>query len=87
MEIWWDRSVEITQDGTFGNHPGVIVVDGAAQEWMLADFSLPWDRNVVTKEDEKVTKYTPMAKEIRKRHSVSTKTVRLVIGCFGVVSG
>ena len=54
---------------------------------MSADFSVPWDKNVVTTEDEKIANYSPLAKEIRKMHRVSTKTVPLVVGCLGVVSG
>ena len=76
------------------NHPEVTVqlvldvVDQVALEWMSTDFSVPWDTNVVTTEDEKIGNYSaPLAKEIRKMHRVSTKAVPLVVGCLGVVSG
>ena len=39
------------------------------------------------KEDEKILNYSPLAKEIRKIHRVSTKTVPVVVGALGVVSG
>ena len=51
------------------------------------DFSVPWDRNVMRKEDEKILNYSPLAKEIRKIHTVSTKIVPVVVGALGVVSG
>ena len=53
------------------------------------DFSVSWDRNVVTKEDEKnhQQNYTPLEKEIRNMHQVSTKIVSLMVGCLDVVSG
>ena len=54
---------------------------------MFVDFLVSWDRNVMTKEDEKITNYTPLEKEIRKMHQVSTKILSLVIGCLDVVSG
>ena len=38
-------------------------------------------------EDEKITKYSLLAKEIRKMHWVSMKIMPLVVGCLGVVSG
>ena len=41
----------------------------------------------MTKEDMKITNYSPLPKEIRKMHQVSTKIVPLVIGCLGMVSG
>ena len=47
---------------------------------MLVDFSVPWDRSMVTKEDTKVTHHSPLLR-------VLTKIVSLMVGCFGVVSG
>ena len=85
VEIWWDRSVETTQKMDH-NRPDVTVVNRVAQEWTFVDFSVPWDKNVVLKENEKVAKYSPLAKEIRKMHRVSTKVVPLVVGCLGVVT-
>ena len=85
VEIWWDRSVETTQRMEH-NRPDVTVLNRAAQEWTFVDFSVPWDKNVVLKENEKVAKYLPLAKEIRKMHRVSTKVVPLVLGCLGVVT-
>ncbi|KXJ09461.1 Retrovirus-related Pol polyprotein from type-1 retrotransposable element R2 [Exaiptasia diaphana] len=85
VEIWWDRGVETTQKMEH-NRPDVTVLNRVAQEWTFVDFSVPWDKNVVLKEDEKVAKYAPLAKEIRKMHRVSTKVVPLVVGCLGVVS-
>ena len=85
VEIWWDRGVETTQKMEH-NRPDVTVLNRAAQEWTFVDFSVPWGKNVVLKENEKVAKYLPLAKEIRKMHRVSTKVVPLVVGCLGVVS-
>ena len=45
VEIWWDRSVETTQK-----------MDPSAKEWTFVGFLFPWDRNILTKEDEKITK-------------------------------
>ena len=41
---------------------------------------------MVVKEEEKIAKYSPLAKEIRKMHRVSTKVVPLVVGSLGIVS-
>ena len=42
---------------------------------------------MVTKEDETITNYSSLAKEIRKICLVLMKIVRLVVGCLGVVYG
>ena len=41
---------------------------------------------MVTKEDEKITNFSPLANEIRKMHQVLIKIVPLVVGCLGVMS-
>ena len=46
---------------------------------MFVDFSVPWDRNVVTKEGGKITNCS-LAKEIRKIHRLSTTIVPFVVG-------
>ena len=52
MGIWKPGEIGVSY------HPDITAVDGTAQEWMFVDFSVPWDRNMVTKEDEKITNYS-----------------------------
>jgi hypothetical protein len=85
-EIWWDRSVETTQKLDH-NRPDVILINRVKKEWLIVDFSVPSDINVVGKEDEKIMKYSPLALDVRKLHRVSTKVIPVVVGAFGVVSG
>ena len=85
VEIWWDRSVEAPRKLEH-NRPDITVLDRVARRWTFVDFSVPWDKNVVSKEDEKINNYSPLVKEITKLHQVSAKVVPLVVGCFGVVS-
>ena len=68
------------------NRPDITVLDHTSKYWTFVDFSVPWDRNIQLKEDEKIERYSPLAKEIRKMHGVSTSVVPLVIGSLGVVS-
>jgi D-alanine-D-alanine ligase-like ATP-grasp enzyme len=68
------------------NRPDVTIVDHTSKVWTFVDFSVPWDKTVVTKEDEKVTHYTPLTVEIRKMHKVSTKIIPIVVGSLGTVS-
>ena len=48
----------------------------------LVDFSVPMDKNVVNKEDEKVEKYLKLAQEIRKMHKVNTELIPVVIWVY-----
>ena len=68
------------------NRPDVVVVDRAKKHWVIVDFAVPWDANILRKEDEKITKYSPLASEVRRMHGVTTRIVPIVVGAMGVVS-
>ena len=88
VEIWWDRKVD-TAKGLECNRPDVVVFDwrGNKAECLIVDFAVPWDANVVKTEKEKVTKYAPLATEVRKCHpGMVTRVIPVVVGCLGVVS-
>ena len=85
FEIWWDRPVE-TANKLDHNRPDVVLIDRRKKHWTIIDFSVPNDKNVVTKEEEKIDKYTKLGYEIRKLHKVSTNLVPLVVGALGTVS-
>ena len=85
VEIWWDRAVETTKQLEH-NRPDVVVVDRVGKRWVFVDFSVPWDKNVWVKENDKVGKYSPLALEVRRMHGVDTRVVPIVVGSLGVVS-
>ena len=84
-KIWWDRSVQTTKPFDH-NRPDMVVVDREQKRWILVDFAVPWYRNVVVKEGEKITKYFPLAGELRKMHGVATKVIPIVVGSLGIVT-
>ena len=84
-EIWWDRPVE-TANKLDHNRPDVILINRVLKEWIIIDFSVPWDKNVRNKENEKMCAYNPLAREVRRLHNVSTKVIPIVVGALGVVS-
>ena len=71
-EIWWDRTVETTTKMEH-NRPDVVVLDRVGKRWDLVDFSVPWDRNVWRKENEKMEKYGPLAREVKRVHGGCNK--------------
>jgi len=68
------------------NRPDVVVVDREEKRWLIVDFAVPSDRNVTAKEEEKITKYSPLAHQVRKLYRVSTSIVPIVVGSLGVVT-
>ena len=84
-EIWWDKKVE-TPKVLEANRPDLICIDKEEKQWLILDFSVPNDINILNKEKEKIEKYTPLAYEIRKMCGVTTKIIPLVVGSLGAVS-
>ena len=85
FEIWWDRPIETTVKLEH-NIPDVILINRQHKEWTIVEFSVPWDKNVFLKEEEKIQKYIPLAKEIHEVHGVSTKIVPIILGSLGTVT-
>lgn len=84
-EVWWDKPVA-TAKRLEHNRPDLVVIDHREKEWKIVDFSVPWDKNVISKEDDKINNYSPLANEVRKMHRVSTRIVPIVVGALGTVS-
>ena len=68
------------------NRHDIIVINQQDNEWIIVEFSVPWDKNVLLKEEEKVNKYIPLAKEIQKVHKVSTRIIPIILGSLGTVT-
>ena len=85
FEIWWNRPV-MTPKKLDHNKPDVILIDKVRKVWTVIDFSVPNDKNVVTKEKEKIDHYRELAKEIRRMYHVKTRVIPIVVGALGVFS-
>ena len=70
FEIWWDRPIETTVKLEH-NRPNMILISQQDKEWTIVEFSVPWDKNVLLKEEEKIQRYITLTKEIRKVHGDS----------------
>ena len=85
-EIWWDRAV-ITTKKMEHNRPDVVVIDRVMRRGWIVDFAVPFDNNVVRKEDEKIYNYENLTTELRGMYGLSTAVVvPIVVGSLGVVS-
>jgi len=84
VEIYWNIPILVAK-ALEHNKPDVVVVDRDAKKWTFVDFSVPMDVNVVKKEDEKVSRYSLLAQEIRKIHKVQTEIIPTIIGALGTV--
>ena len=85
FEIWWDQKV-VTPATLEHSRPDVVVIDHESRKHTFIDFSVPFDPNVVKKEDEKIRNYGRLASEVSRMKKVQVETVPIVVGALGVVS-
>ena len=52
------------------------------RKWQLIDIAIHQDDNIVSKENEKVSKYIDLASIMRTEHKVKTEIVPLAIRAF-----
>ena len=85
FEICWDRTMETTVK-LEDNRLNVILINRQDKAWAIVELSVPWDKNVLLKEEEKIQWYILLAKEICKVHGFSTKIVPIILGSLGAVT-
>ena len=63
----------------------VVVIDREENMWYILDFANPMDHHVKEKKEEKIDKYMDLAAEIRRKFSVKTVIVPIVLGALETV--
>ena len=85
-EIWWDRKLQTSQKMDH-IRPDIVLFNREKKGGCtIVDFSVPWDKNVQKKEQEKVDSYVPLAKDITRVQKMSAKVIPIVVGGMGTVS-
>ena len=82
IELFWNKEINL---GVAENRPDVIVVDKEEKKWTLIDFSVPWDGNVWSKENDKLTKYGPLEAKIQESYQVRTESIPIIVGALGTI--
>ena len=67
---------QVQTDRTMPNNKlNIIIRDSEKWTCVLIDVAIPWDRNVIKKEDEKILKYTDVIIEIWHMWNVNAKVI------------
>ena len=83
-EIWWDRSVE-TPKKLDHNRPDMVLIDKKDKKWLIIDFAVPNDKNILKTCKTKIDKYSELSSQVRKTYHVETKILPLVVGALGAI--
>ena len=73
----WNQQVQ-TDRSIPNNKPDIIIRDNEKGTCMLIDVTISGDRNVITKEAEKVLKYKDLIIEIQRMWNVKLKVIPVI---------
>ena len=77
----WNQQVQ-TDRTIPSSKPDFIMRDNEKGTCMLIDVAISGDRNVITKEAEKILKYKELTTEVQRMWNVKTKVIRVIIGAW-----
>jgi len=81
----WNQQIQ-TDRTIPNNKPDIIIRNNEKGTYMLIDFAISGDRNVIEKEAEKTVKYKDLTTEIQRMWNVKTKVIPVIIGTTGTIS-
>ena len=84
-KLLWDFSIR-TDNHIQANKPDIVVVDKEEKSCLIIDIACPLDRNIKEKEQEKITKYQDLKREIERLWKVRAKVIPVVVGSLGAVT-
>ena len=82
VKILWDFDIRTDRHIT-ARRPDIVVIDKSKKTALVIDIAVPDDRNISTKEHEKITKYQELRVEIARLWNVRVEVVPVVIGALG----
>ena len=85
VEILWDFSIE-SDRGIVYRWPHIVVLEKKEKNALLINIGVPGDVKVEEKEEEKVTKYQCLAREVKRLWQLkSVNVIPVVVGALGTI--
>ena len=85
IELLWDMTLN-TDRQIGANKPDIVIRVKPAQKTYIIDISCPSDVNALSKENEKISKYSGLRVELGKMWDCECVVIPVVIGGLGVIS-
>lgn len=83
-KLYWDKTL-YTDKTVTSNRPDITFTNKKEKKTYIIDIAIPNDANVIQKEQEKITKYIPLATEIKELWKQKTVTiVPIIISVTGI---
>lgn len=85
-KLYWNRTLQ-TEGYVRNNRPDITYIDKINKKGYLIDVSHPADHNLEMKEAEKISKYLPLAAEVKALHNLEKVIiVPVIISANGLIS-
>jgi len=86
IKLVWDMPI-VTLNKLKANRPDLIYIEKKCKSCQIIDFSLPWDSRTEEKHKEKISKYLPLASEIKYLWGLQNVKVQpIIIGAAGTIN-
>ena len=85
VKILWDFNIYCDRVIS-ARRPDITIIDKTAKLITLVDVSIPADKRVVDKEEEKISKYKDLRIELERLWKMKTRIIPVIIGALGVIS-
>ncbi|KAL1446207.1 hypothetical protein WDU94_000039 [Cyamophila willieti] len=85
-KLYWNRTLQ-TEAFVRNNRPDITYIDKKKKRGYLIDVAHPADKNLDTKEAEKISKYLPLAAEIKTLYNLEKVVITpIIISANGLIS-
>ena len=83
-KILWDfpTQTEVIQH----SWPDIVCINKRTKSCLIIDIAIPGDKNIITKEQEKIDKYQDLQTELGKLWKLKTEVVPVVVGALATTS-
>ena len=84
-KILWDFPTQ-TDKVIEHSWPDIVCINKRTKNCLIIDIAIPGDKNIITKEQEKIDKYQDLQTELGKLWKLKTEVVPVVVGALATTS-
>ena len=84
-KILWDFPTQ-TDKVIQHSWPDIVCINKRTKSCLIIDIAIPGDKNIITKEQEKIDKYQDLQTELGKLWKLKTEVVPVVVGALATTS-
>ena len=84
-KILWDFPTQ-TDKVIEHSWPDIVCINKRTKSCLIIDIAIPGDKNIITKEQEKIDKYQDLQTELGKLWKLKTEVVPVVVGALATTS-